>query len=108
MDAVQFIKEIGFYAAALVAIAWFIKRDVWPFCMRQIETRYSDSQRSHSRMLDLLDKLTDQVTIQRAQSIEAIHQLTTQMQALSETVAGVARLVTHLAERLSKHERPPK
>lgn len=103
MEPVTFIKEVGFYAATVAAVAWFVKRDVWPFCMKQIEQRYSDQQERHMRMFGLLETLSEQVTAQRAQSIEALHVLAQQMTALASTVNAVAQAVHDLQTRVEFH-----
>jgi hypothetical protein len=97
------MKEFGFYAIALAAVAFFMKRDVWPFCMEMIRQSRSEAHERHMKMLGLLDKLTDQVTTQRQQSIEALHGLTVQMSELAATVANVARMVSSMAEHIEQH-----
>jgi hypothetical protein len=110
MDNPQTIKELGFWLAALVAVAWFVKRDLWPFCMEQIKTRYTDTQQRHTKMLDLIDRLTEQVTTQRAQSIEALHTLAAQMTELAAVVNNLSHLVSTMTEREESrhpsHRRP--
>ncbi len=99
MEPIAIIKEFGFYAATMLALGFFLRRDVWPFCMRQIETRYSDSQLRHMKMLAIIENLTEQVTAQRAQSIEALHTLAIQMTELTQSVNNLSHLVSVLSDR---------
>lgn len=105
MEPIQFIKEFGLPVGVIIAACVFVSRSVWPFCMKQIEQRYQDSQQRHTRMLGLLEKMTEQVTTQRQQSIEALHGLTSQMAELVANVANLAHLVASMAER-EEHRHP--
>jgi len=99
MDALPFIKEFGLPIVAIIAIALFLNHQVWPFCVRQIEQRYKDQQERHMKMLVLLDRLSEQVTVQRQQSIEALNTFAAQMTELVTSVGNLAHLVNSMASR---------
>lgn len=96
MDAVAFIKELGFPFAVIIGAAWFITREVWPFVKQRIEVAHADRVNQQQQFFDTLSRFAELVTTQRQATLSALAQLTEQMEETARTLTAAVRLIEQL------------
>lgn len=105
MDFSQFIRELGLPVAIIAGVAWFVAREVWPFVKQRIETAHTDRLAQQQQFFDTLSKFAELVTTQRQATLTTLAQLTDQLEAVTNTLGNVARLVEALNPRAPERER---
>ena len=61
-DVYKFWREFGFQAAALVALAWFFRHDVWPLIKSSVERWLAIAEKDRTALLDSLARRDAELT----------------------------------------------
>jgi septal ring factor EnvC (AmiA/AmiB activator) len=105
MDAHSILKEFGLPAAIIVAAAWFLAREVWPFIKQRVEVAHSDRLTQQKEFFDTLARFTELVTTQRQATLSALAQLTEQMEEVTRTLSATVSLIEQLHKASTERER---
>lgn len=108
MQPLQIIRELGFPIAIIAAVTWFIWREIWPFLKQRIEATHADRLTQQREFFGTLARFAELVTTQRQATLDALAQLTAQMQETARTLAAAVRLIEqlHQASTEQEHDRP--
>jgi len=108
MEAIQFIKELGFPFAIIAGAAWFITREVWPFAKARIEAAHTDRLAQQQQFFDTLSKFAELVTTQRQATLTTLAALTDRLDDITHTLASIVRLVEQLHASATERQRGPR
>lgn len=108
ISAIQVIRELGFPVAVVAGAAWFLCREVWPFCKARIEAAHRDRLEQQKEFFGALSRFAELVTTQRQATLDALAQLSRQMEETARTLAAAVRLIEqlHQAPTEQEHDRP--
>lgn len=99
MDWIEFGKTFGLPFLILAALAYFVRRDVWPLVTKQLDQTAADRREELKKFLEALEK-RDQI-LKEHTSIMA-----TQMSNQAARMGELAEAINRIRQSIEREKRP--